>query len=133
MSDTTPPIPPFNAHVGIRWVERGEGKAVVEITLEDHHTNRRGVAHGGVMTVLLDSALGQAVVAAIRPEEWCATTSLSVNFVRGPRVGDTVRGHGECVRRGKRIAFARGEARDQDGRLLATAQGTWHLWPTKPD
>lgn len=130
---SVPNVPPFNEHVGIRWVRRGDGEAVVEITLGDHHTNRRGVAHGGVMTVLLDSALGQAVVASIKPEEWCATTSLTVNFIRGPRSGDTITGTGRCLKRGRTIAFSQGEARDQQGRLLATAQGTWHIWPTMPD
>ena len=39
---------------------------------------------------------------------------------------------GRVSRRGARIAFARGEARDADGRLVATAQGTWYLWPHRP-
>ena len=30
------------------------------------------------------------------------------------------------------LAFASGEARDANGKLLATAQGTWHLWSRHP-
>jgi 2-keto-4-pentenoate hydratase/2-oxohepta-3-ene-1,7-dioic acid hydratase in catechol pathway len=36
------------------------------------------------------------------------------------------------VRRGVKVAFAVGEVRDADGRLVATAQGSWHLWQRRP-
>ena len=39
---------------------------------------------------------------------------------------------GRVVRRGRSVAFATGEVHDAGGRLIATASGSWHLWPHKP-
>lgn len=123
--------PPFNTYLGMELIERGDGTAIVAIDLADHLLNRRGVAHGGVVTALMDSALGAAVVCSMPEEWWCATTSLSTQFVGGTGRG-RLTATGRVVRRGSRVAFATGEARDESGKIVATASGTWHLWPHHP-
>jgi len=126
------PAPPFNQYLGIRVSRMDSGEAAAEIDLAPHHTNNRGVAHGGVVSSLLDSAMGAAVISAIPKEWWCATTGLSIQFIAGAREG-TLTATGKVTRRGRSIAFVTGEAHDAGGRLVATAQGTWHLWPHKPE
>jgi 5-carboxymethyl-2-hydroxymuconate isomerase len=124
--------PPFNQYLGVRVIRMEGGDAEASIDLAPHHTNNRGVAHGGVVSSLLDSAMGAAVISAIPKEWWCATTGLSIQFVAGAHEG-TLTATGRVVRRGRSIAFVQGEAHDAKGRLVATAQGTWHLWPHKPE
>ena len=126
------PLPPFNQYLGIDVTRMAGGEAEAVVDLAPHHTNNRGVAHGGVVSSLLDSAMGAAVISAIPKEWWCATTGLSIQFVTGPREG-RVTAVGRVIRRGKSIAFVHGEAHDASGRLVATAQGTWHLWPFRPE
>ena len=125
-------VPPFNQYLGVHVVKMENGAAEAVLDLGPHHLNGRGVAHGGVISALLDTVMGAAVIAAIPKEWWCATTSLSVQFLEGAREGH-IRATAEVVRRGKRVAFAHGEARDAEGRLLATAAGSWHLWPHRPE
>jgi uncharacterized protein (TIGR00369 family) len=124
-------LSPFNEYLGTRIENIGQGEAVACIDLQPHHRNRRGVAHGGVVSALLDSALGAAVISAIPKEWWCATISISIQFVAGGR-GDRLTATGRFQRRGVRVAFASGEVRDDRGHLVATAEGSWHLWPHKP-
>jgi uncharacterized protein (TIGR00369 family) len=126
------PAPPFNQYLGIRLDRMEGGVATASIDLQTQHTNNRGVAHGGVVSSLLDSAMGAAVISAIPTEWWCATTGLSIQFIAGAREG-TLEAEGRVERRGRSVAFVRGEAHDAEGRLVATAQGTWHLWPHKPE
>ena len=121
----------FTKSFGIE-VHRGDGEVEARLTLGPQHLNSRGVAHGGVVAALLDTALGDAVVAAIPKAWWCATISLSVQFIAGARRGELI-ARGRCLRHGRSTAFASGEARDASGRLVATAQGSWHLWPDHPD
>ena len=90
----------------------------------DRRTFLRHVAGGA-------AALGGAVVSGITPEEWCATVQLSIQFLEGARRGPLT-AEGVLVRRGQRVAFASGEARDSEGLVVARAQGTWHIWPHRP-
>lgn len=122
---------PFNEFLGMQLVRRGEGEAELALELEPHHLNRKRVAHGGVIATLLDSALGVAVISSIPPEWWCTTVSLSIQFVSGAAPGRMI-GSGRVTRRGRAVAFARGEVHDSRGKLVATAEGSWHLWPHHP-
>lgn len=124
------PQPPFNELLGTKFIAYGDGSSTCELELTAQHTNKRGVAHGGVVAALLDSALGGAVMSSIPREWWCATTSLTINFVSGGT--GTLTASGKLMRRGHRVAFAGGEVRDSRDRLVATAQGTWHLWTARP-
>jgi uncharacterized protein (TIGR00369 family) len=124
-------VPPFDSYLGTQVVRTDAGSAELAIDLEPHHLNMRGVAHGGVVTSLLDSALGAAVISAIPEEWWCATTSLATQFIGGAGEGRLV-ATAKVTHAGSKVAFASGEVRDEAGRLIATAHGSWHLWPRRP-
>jgi fumarylpyruvate hydrolase len=124
-------LPPFNEFLGVRVESAHDGEATCALDLAPHHRNKRGVAHGGVVSSLLDTALGAAVISAMPPEWWCATVSLSIQFVSGGR-GSRLIATGRVVRRGVQVAFADGEVRDEAGDVVATAQGSWHVWSHKP-
>ncbi|MEQ8766024.1 MAG: PaaI family thioesterase [Planctomycetota bacterium] len=126
------PPTPFGQFLGVEWIERGPEGARVVFDLAPHHCNKRGVAHGGVLSSLLDMTLGASVIAAIRPEEWCATIDLALHFVAPARLG-RIEVRGEVLRRARRIAFAEGRITDSAGRILTTARGTWTIWPSHPD
>ena len=123
---------PFSQLLGMRCLEREKGRARYELEVGPEHLNRRGVAHGGVVTSLLDTALGASVGSTLTPEEWTGTLELSVQFREPVRPG-VVTGEGRLARRGKRVAFAEGEIRDPSGKVLASAHGVWTIWPKKPD
>jgi fumarylpyruvate hydrolase len=124
-------LPPFDKFMGTEYFPLDDNGVEVRLKLEPQHLNKRGVPHGGVITFLLDSALGGAVVRSIPEDWWCATTSLTTQFIGGAR-GGTLVAQGRIVKRGSSVAFAEGEIRSDKGKLLATAKGTWHLWPYKP-
>lgn len=123
---------PFDELLGVELLEAEDGRGETRLELTDRHRNRRGVAHGGVVSALLDVSLGAAVVSSLRPEEWCGTLELSVQF-RDPARHSPLRGSGRLERRGRRVAFAAGEVRDARGRVVAAAHGVWTIWPRHPD
>lgn len=53
---------PFDALLGLDVKQARDGESEVLLELVAAHCNRRGVAHGGVVCGLLDTALGAAVV-----------------------------------------------------------------------
>jgi uncharacterized protein (TIGR00369 family) len=125
-------VPSFNVYLGTELQRMERGEAQMSLALAPHHLNSRGVVHGGVLASLLDSALGAAVISSIPKEWWCATISLSVQFLEGARRG-RLTAEARVIRRGGRVAFAEGVVRDEGGRLVAAAQGSWHLWTHKPE
>ncbi|MBE1496479.1 uncharacterized protein (TIGR00369 family) [Amycolatopsis lexingtonensis] len=119
------PGPPIAAHFGLRWerIEHGEVEAVAEP--DESLYNPIGMVHGGVAATMLDSVVGCAVHTTLPAGVGYASVELKVSYLRAIHAGrGEIRAVGRVVKEGARIAFAEGEIRDAEGRLLATASGT---------
>ena len=120
---------PFSAHIGAVMEELREGYARLSIVLETRHTNPNGVMHGGVITTMMDSALG-AAIGALRGEEASrsphATVEMNASFLAGARPGDRIVVEGRVLRLGKTIAFGEAEARRGD-ELIAKGRLTFAI------
>ncbi|WP_284263497.1 hydroxyphenylacetyl-CoA thioesterase PaaI [Roseicyclus amphidinii] len=46
--------------LGLRLIDVGPGRAVMEMTVQDHHLNGHGICHGGFIFTLADSAFAFA-------------------------------------------------------------------------
>jgi uncharacterized protein (TIGR00369 family) len=123
---------PFDELLGLEVLRAADGEAEVRLVLTPAHLNRRGVAHGGVVSALLDVSLGAAVVSTTTAEEWCGTLELSVQF-RDPARRGPLTGRGRVERRGRSVAFAAGEVLDARGRVVTAAHGVWTIWPANLD
>ncbi len=110
---------PFVDLIGGQVEEWGEGYVRMSLVLERHHTNPNGVMHGGVITTLMDEALGGAI-ASLRGIEVMyaaphATVEMNASFLSGARPGDKIVVEGRVLRLGKRVAFGEAEAHRADG------------------
>lgn len=116
---------PFVALIGGKMEEWREGYVRLSIRLEPHHTNPHGVMHGGVVTTMMDSALG-AALGALRGEEARrrphATIEMNASFLGSARPGDRIAVEGRVLRLGRTVAFGEAEARRGDGALVAVAR-----------
>ncbi|MGB1234016.1 MAG: PaaI family thioesterase, partial [Poseidonia sp.] len=110
----------YMAELGVERTLWKPGASRLELTLTEDHLNKGGVAHGGIHMMLLDSALGSALVASLKVEEWCATAQLSTSFLAAARPGEHMVAEGRVVRRGKNVAHLAGEVKVGE-RLVASA------------
>ena len=101
--------------------------AEVTITLEDKHMNRSGVMHGGMLTTLIDTACGYAGCYAPEGAEplRAFTLSLTCSFIGAGKLGQRIVARARRSGGGKSIYFADCEVRDEDGRMIATGQGSF--------
>lgn len=120
----TPGASAFADHIGFPFPTFENGECVVPFEIAEHHKNMGGWLHGGVICSLLDYAMGGAVVASLGEGEWCATQSLTTDFLRSAEGGRLVC-RGRVDRRGKLAAYCSGEVRDERGVLVARATGVW--------
>lgn len=115
--------------LGIEHLEVGPGRLVAQLQCRDELMNRQGTMHGGVVSALTDHVLGAVLYPVIQRGAWAATTEFKINLVK-PVTSGTVTATSEVVSMGRRTAVVRIEI-ENDGRLVAVAQGTVTIVPPK--
>jgi uncharacterized protein (TIGR00369 family) len=120
---------PFVENLGIRLVERSEERAVISLTKRDNLLNSWGATHGGVIMTMLDLVMSVAVRGHYGVAGGVLTVDLSVGFLNAS-FGD-ITAEGRVLNAGKSTAFCEAEARDETGKLLSKAIGTFKLLPPK--
>ena len=121
----------IGATLGIKVVERGDGKSVLHWDAQPEYgfaTSSGQVIHGGMVTTLLDSAMGAACWSTLGEDEVFLTADLRVEFYRSSRPGLLV-AKGGVVKRTSRLAFCMAELYDGDDRLLASSRCTQTILP----
>jgi uncharacterized protein (TIGR00369 family) len=98
---------PFVQFIGPFFHKKTEdGRHVVGVRIEEKHANIKGMAHGGMLVTLADSALGIAIALESRDQKPMVTVNLSTDFVEAAWPGDWVEAHVDLQRIGGRLAFA---------------------------
>ena len=97
-------------------------RAWADFTLEPRFEGWAGIAHGGIIAVVLDEVMAWALVAR---EAWGVTARMTIDFKRPVPIGSTVRGEGWVVRARRRLFDTAGQIVDVDGIVLATAEAVY--------
>ena len=75
------------AYLGITTNSVGPGRLTCELTVTDELLNPFGAAHGGVVSALIDHALGAVCFPVIPRGSWPATQEFKLNFTAPARPG----------------------------------------------
>ena len=124
-----PPAPthgPFKDLIGYELTAWGQDTAAVALSVE-RHMNRSGVAHGGVVATLIDTACGFAGCYRAPPAapRRALTLALHTQFIGPATAGARLVALAHRTGGGRQIFFSTCEVRDQDGRLVARGDGTF--------
>ena len=111
--------------LGLRLAETSEGTAVVEMTATEDMTNHSGFVHGGMISTLVDSAMGRSVHTLTPSVSRSMTFDLKLNFINAAKAGETLRATGHVIHAGRRTVVAECRVEGRDGRLVATASATF--------
>ncbi len=113
--------------IGLKLKFRNEnGVARCEFTPEPEHQGWPGVVHGGILSTILDEAMGWA---ALFNGKKTVTGKLEVRFRRPARIGEPLLVEGKIIRGGERFLMVKAEARDRDGNTVAEGTGTMFVIP----
>ena len=114
---------PFLQHLKIQTDELGQGTARLSLPVERAFTNSLGTVHGGVIMSLLDVAVCTAA-RTLHPESiGVITIDMSVSFIGGG-TGQRLYADARVLRDGRSMSFVEGEAKNEDGSLVAKAIAT---------
>ena len=119
-----PGIDDLTNWLGLRW----EAADRVRLTIRPEHINPAGLLSGPVSYTMVDYCMGSTLWTQRQKGERIATISITINYVQTAREGDVI-----CTtkldRRNDRVALMRSEVTHEDGRLLATAVGSFSIFP----
>lgn len=115
---------PFMKHLGMEFVDAGEGWAKLAMRYQDENSTAMKALHGGAISSLLDTtgAMAAWTTAAIAsPKYFGSTVGINVNYLSGA-IGEDVFAEGRVLKRGKEIIYSDVRVTNAAGKLLA--QGT---------
>lgn len=116
----------MSAFLGLRW----EDHETVRMRVRPELINRGGLLSGVATYGMVDYGMGTALWAQTSDAEHIATIGISINYVQTALEGDVVC-RTRLDRRNRTIAVLSSEVRDQDGRLLVTAIGSYSIFPAR--
>ena len=118
------PTPRVWTFLGIRVVSTDQGSAVVEMTPTEDMANAAGFVHGGMISTLADIGMARAVrtlPGIVRQVSF----DLKLTFISAGKLGEKLQATGRVVHAGRRTAVAECRVEGPEGKLVATASGTF--------
>ena len=127
MTDTVQAgIDGVSAFFGLRW----EHADTVRLAIRPELINAGGLLSGVAAYALVDYCMGSTLWKQTSEDEAIATVSISINYVATATEGELVC-RTQLDRRNRRLAVLRSDVEHEDGRLLATAIGSYTIFPRK--
>ena len=114
---------PFLQHLKIQTDALGEGTARLSLPIEPQMTNSLGTVHGGAIMSLLDVAVCTAARTLHPDSVGVITIDMSVSFIGGGS-GERLIADARVLKDGRSMSFVEGEAKNEDGTLVAKAIAT---------
>jgi acyl-CoA thioesterase len=111
---------------GIRW----DSETTARLTIRPELINAGGMLSGVATYALVDYTMGSTLWAQTSDDEGIATVNIAINYVQTATEGDVI-----CTtrldRRNRTAATMRSEVHHDDGRLMATAIGSYAIFPRR--
>jgi uncharacterized protein (TIGR00369 family) len=115
---------PFAILLGIEVDSVEPGHAILSMKMRDDLKRNGGIAHGGAVATLIDSAMAFAIMPMLAEDERSITVDITIHYLR-PLSEGTARASARVVRAGKRVITVSAELFDSQEKLAATAISTY--------
>ena len=115
---------PFAKLLGIEIESIEPGHAVLSMKIRSDLKQNHGVAHGGSIAAVIDSAMALAIMPMLAEGERTTTVDLTIHYMR-PLTEGTARASARVVRAGRRVITVSAELFDHQEKLAATAISTY--------
>lgn len=117
------------AGIQASFYDLSNGETAGLFTARDEHQSYPGRLHGGLITAMLDEAIGRAVMAAGGNTLWGVTAEFTTRFKKPVPLGVELRVVGRVVRQEGRVVEGAGEILLPDGEVGASGVGRYVMLP----
>jgi uncharacterized protein (TIGR00369 family) len=111
---------PYAKLIGLQLGEMKPGEANLHLDIRDELKQNQGVAHGGAVASLIDTAAAFAVVTELESGEHVTTTDLTIHYLR-PITSGRLTATARVVRGGRRLFVLSVQVTNDENVLMATA------------
>lgn len=119
------PLPALLHTLGLEVGEIEQGVVSFRFQPAEFHYNPLGTVHGGVITSVLDSAMGCTLQSVLEAGAGYTTLEIKVNFLKAVRVATgTLRASGKIIHVGKSTALLEAQLTDAAGAVYAHSVST---------
>lgn len=134
MNDGKLPLPPLLRTLDFKVESIEPGKAVFSFEPQEFHYNPIGTVHGGVISAILDSAMGCSVHSLLPAGTGYTTLELKINFLKAITIkSGGLRAVGKVIHSGSRTALAEAQLTDQNGCIFAHSVSTCMIFNLNPE
>ncbi len=126
---------PHCADLGMDLRAIGDGRAIMSVPYEERFIGdpATGVIHGGVISALLDSCAGAAVMSHDAGRAGTATLDLRIDYMRSAIPGKRIFASAEVFHAARSVAFVRVLAYEEDpSEPIATGTASFTVGTRKP-
>ena len=119
------PLPPLIHTLDFKVSGIQPGRAVFSFQPQEFHYNPLGSVHGGVITAILDSAMGCALHSVLPLGTGYTSVDIKVNFLKPINIKTgSLKAVGTIINQGNRTALLEGRLTDENDKLYAHATST---------
>ena len=113
--------------LNLKFYRRGDA-VCSDITLGKYHEGWQDVAHGGIVSTLMDELMSWAIMYS--KKTFVVTRKMDIKYIRNVSIGTPLTVTGKLVDDSKPpIVKAKSEIRDNEGRLLVRSSGEFVVLP----
>jgi uncharacterized protein (TIGR00369 family) len=116
----------FVHHLGMRITKLAAGEAVVSMPIADALKQYQGLAHGGALASLADTAATRAALMALPADSDVVTIEFKMNYLSSLRAGRAV-ARAKLVRLGSRVVVVDVSVASMPGGKLASTGFVYHV------
>lgn len=114
-------------YMGLHW----DDPHTLRMAIRPELLNGGGILSGVATYAMVDYGMGAALWVETTAEESIATVNIAINYIQTALEGELAC-RSVVDRRNRRLGVMRSEVSHEDGRLIATAVGSYTIFPRKP-
>jgi uncharacterized protein (TIGR00369 family) len=121
----------FGKQLGMHFNIVNAGLVEYTLTITNHHLATPNAVHGGVISALIDAALGVSALSSVCEENKVVSTiEYKTNFLAPALLNDTLVALGKVEQKGKRILIVSCDVfcTNRQNKLIAKALGTFNCY-----
>lgn len=117
---------PFWKLLGMKVDSIEENRARIKLKVTRNLLNGNNILHGGVVTTLLDAAMGINLKLTLVDAPY-ATISLTSQFIKIVKEDETIYGTAEIIQNGRSVACVEASLTNENNELIGMGLGTFKI------